>query len=56
MTVGRYVKLVGLALLIEKKPYVTAVNDITKLVRSLFTEFWYLKGSHLLGEKIPKLA
>ena len=40
---GRYVKLVALALLIEKKPYVTAVSDNRT-------------GQVLQGEKIPKLV
>ena len=41
---GRYVKLVGLALLIEKRPYVTAVNDIIELARSLLLNFGTLKA------------
>ena len=52
----RKVKLVDLALLIEKRPYVTGVNDIIELAIGLLIEFWYLKGIHLLGEKIPKLV
>ena len=40
---GRYIKLVDLALHIEKKPYVTAVNDNRT-------------GQVLSGEKIPKLV
>ena len=41
---GRYVKLVGLALPIEKKPYVTAVNVMIELTRSLLLNFGILKA------------
>ena len=40
---GRYVKLVGLALLIEKKAYVTAVND-NRTGQVFIIEFGTLKA------------